>query len=242
MMAALANKRRKDARAAAEECLALAPESALGHNATAIVALETRRWLDAEAACRRALAIDPEDATARHNLGVALANSKRRLEAIEHFTEASKLDPSDPTSRQQAVSTARSYVAGSGAALFVGLQAARIAGVETDSPVLASLVFGAVIVTFVVMFIRRRRRMADLSPAVAELVKTRRREDWQMGRATWTLAMLTSALVALIVFATPQIGIGIRLAVGVPALALTALCAWRLVVAIATVRGHVSQR
>ena len=178
--AQLANGRRDEAERTAARCVELAPDHALGHNVRAVVLLGTKRWRDAELACRQALAIDPEHAAARHNLGVAVSRQKgREVEGVSHLTEAAKLDPRDRQSRDQAVAVGRRYAAGGMFAAYVVFRILTVTGRRSDRPELAA---GVVLVAFalvaVALLVRQRRRLAELPPGVAELI---RRERWRVG-------------------------------------------------------------
>jgi tetratricopeptide (TPR) repeat protein len=105
--AEMANHRWRDAQAAADRAVTLAPDASEGYNAQGLVALSLNRLDEAAAKFRLALARDPQNAQAMNNLGVALLRAGRRNQAIHYFAEASRIDPRFTTPRRNAVRAAK---------------------------------------------------------------------------------------------------------------------------------------
>lgn len=100
--AALRPRRRRQlqqARAAAEEAVRLAPDSADAHTAAGYVAFIGGPRRAAAASFRRALQIDPHHAIASANLGALGVNAYRLLEAGQQLGAALRSDPSQEESR-----------------------------------------------------------------------------------------------------------------------------------------------
>jgi tetratricopeptide (TPR) repeat protein len=90
----------READAAVQEAIRLAPNSAATWIAASLVALGAKNWSAAVTASRRALALDPDNYAALNNLGVALRASGKSREGTEVLARAARADPDAPTARR----------------------------------------------------------------------------------------------------------------------------------------------
>jgi len=89
----------RDADAAVQEALRLAPDSAATWVAASVVAIGAKNWTAAISASRRALAIDPGNSAALNNLGVALRASGNKGEGTRALADAARANPDNPVVR-----------------------------------------------------------------------------------------------------------------------------------------------
>lgn len=102
VLAAMGKK--KEARAEAEQAVALAPADGYYHRALGDLLLDGD-LPGAEACYREALKLDAEDALALNNLGVALQRQKKRIDAAVCFKAAVLLDPTMKVAKENTHST-----------------------------------------------------------------------------------------------------------------------------------------
>jgi tetratricopeptide (TPR) repeat protein len=180
--------RGREARVEAIRAVELAPEDADAHAAVGEAALARKNWAEAEHAFRRSLELDPEDPAVHNNLGVALIHLGRRDEAMQLFESSARSDPRDDLSRRNLGVTARRFLAGGGwtvpVVAYVVLQLARLLDLEDLGEGTAALiVLGCLLVASIGIYVYRRTRERELSPAALAVVRDDRR---RMRRRPWT--------------------------------------------------------
>lgn len=183
-----ASERGREAGVAASQAVKLAPEDSRAHAAVGQAALTRKDLPAAERAFRKSLELDPEDALVQNNLGVVLIRQGRREEAMKLFESSARTDPRDDLSRRNLTATARRMVSFGGvsavAATFVLIQIARIVRPERlDGGVAAAVVIGSLVTVLALLWVYRRRREGELTPAVRALLADDRR---RARRRPWT--------------------------------------------------------
>ncbi|HYV65692.1 MAG TPA: tetratricopeptide repeat protein [Myxococcales bacterium] len=180
--------RREEAMAAYDRAIALDPHDALLHRELGDLLL-SQAPAEAERHYRAALAINPSDAVTLNNFGASLARQKRPDEAALAFKSAILADPTLRVAKQNAHSTLSSQLgaaAGIGGALWIALQAVRVAGtVESGIAIGAMLLAGfAYLVWRLVQKIRRSERLEALKAKDQQLYEifTRLEADKKAGR------------------------------------------------------------
>lgn len=150
--AEVANHHWKQAEAAADRAVALAPEASEGYNAQGLVALYLNHLDEAAAKFRLALARNPQNAQALNNLGVTLLRHGQRNQAIHYFAEASRIDPRFTLPRRNAVRAAKAWSAP--VAVLILLLA-----IESLPSSVGALVALALLVALGILLARRVRRV-----------------------------------------------------------------------------------
>ncbi|HYR59224.1 MAG TPA: tetratricopeptide repeat protein [Chthoniobacteraceae bacterium] len=89
-------ERPKEALAASQAALQLAPNSDAAFTAEAQAHLQLSRWADAERAARQALALDADNSTAANQLAQALRLQNKMAENAGHLAGMLARDPEDP--------------------------------------------------------------------------------------------------------------------------------------------------
>lgn len=141
------------------------------------VLLAMERPVEAEQAFREALRRDPHDATALNDLGVAVQaqGRERAAEARTLFEEAARARPADPLPRGNLAADARAWVNGRWTWAIVVYLVLRT-GMELvqgdpGSAAIPGLLAAALCVF---LFVRARRRRAELSPSAQRLLREQR--------------------------------------------------------------------
>ena len=92
--------RMKEAEAAAQKSLELAPEQSGPHIRLARLAIKNARWAQAESSLRAALRIDPHELDALQLLGQAQSKQAKLEEALDSYQTLLRTDPSRHAARQ----------------------------------------------------------------------------------------------------------------------------------------------
>jgi tetratricopeptide (TPR) repeat protein len=155
----------------ADQLCAVAPTSYLGHFGRGLAAAGTRDWETAADAYRAALEITPDDAELLHNYGIALDRLGRHAESMDCFIRSGTLDPDAGTVRNTAIA-ARRHIGPSVGIWWMGRLALlflMLAVFSRTAPrPFSYVVAGLALVTCVVLFVARQRRLAKL-PNAAKL-------------------------------------------------------------------------
>jgi predicted Zn-dependent protease len=159
------------ARAAAEQMLALAPESCIGHQLLALVALKEKKYEEAEAHCRRELTLNPNSYPGMNNLGVALLNRGRKREAIEALNRAAKMDPSHELARRNLRIAADKSLPAAGIMGVLGFALWRLAD-SLDVGSLIWLVIALSVVAVVSFIVLQRQSLRQLPPETQNYLKS----------------------------------------------------------------------
>jgi Flp pilus assembly protein TadD len=229
-----------EARSAAGTAIRLEPEDGDAHRVLGGVLLAMERPVEAEEAFREALRRDPHDATALNDLGVAVQaqGRERAAEARALFEEAARARPADPLPRGNLAADARAWVNGRWTWAIVVYLVLRT-GMELvqGDPGSAAIpgVLAAALCVF--LFVRARRRRAELSPSAQRLLREQR--WWERTQVTlWRpWFWFVPAPVWLVVASIVALGAASGLVLGdEPAVGTAVILAVSLAVAIGTGR------